>query len=54
MFVACAAPPIPVPPPEMDKQQPETGGQNLETISHLTLREKIAQMIMVRIRGDYY
>ena len=54
MFVACVIPPIPVPPSEVDKQQPATGGQNLETISHLTLREKIAQMIMVRIRGDYY
>ena len=43
MFVACAAPPIPAP-----------RAQNLETISHLTLRGKIAQMIMVRIRGDYY
>ena len=43
MFVACAAPPIPAP----STQYPET-------IAHLTLREKIAQMVMVRIRGDYY
>ena len=54
MFVACAAPPIPAPPREADKQQPAPRAQNLETISHLTRREKIAQMIMVRIRGDYY
>ena len=43
MLVACAVPPIPAP----DTQYPET-------IAHLTLREKIAQMIMVRVRGDYY
>ncbi len=30
MFVACAAPPIPAPPPEADKQQPAPSTQNLE------------------------
>ena len=42
-FMACALPPNPAP----STQYPET-------ISHLTLEEKIAQMVMVRIRGDYY
>jgi len=42
-FIACALPPNPAP----STQYPET-------ISHLTLEEKIAQMVMVRIRGDYY
>ena len=41
--MACALPPNPAP----RTQYPET-------ISHLTLEEKIAQMVMVRIRGDYY
>ena len=50
MFVACAAPPIPA--PGTQSQEPST--QSLDTISHLTLREKIAQMVMIRIRGDYY
>ena len=50
MFVACAVPPIPAP----GTQNQELSTQYPETISHLTLREKIAQMIMVRIRGDYY
>ena len=50
MFVACAAPPIPA--PITQSQEPST--QYPASISHLTLREKIAQMIMVRIRGDYY
>ena len=42
-FMACALPP---------NLAPIT--QYPETISHLTLEEKIAQMVMVRIRGDYY
>ncbi len=50
MFVACAAPPIPA--PITQSQEPST--KYPVSISHLTLREKIAQMIMVRIRGDYY
>ena len=50
MFVACAAPPFPA--PITQSQEPST--QSPASISHLTLREKIAQMIMVRIRGDYY
>ena len=50
MFVACAAPPIPA--PITQSQEPST--KYPASISHLTLREKIAQMIMVRIRGDYY
>ena len=41
--MACALPPNPAP----NIQYPDT-------ISHLTLEEKIAQMVMVRIRGDYY
>ena len=48
--MACAAPPIPA--PGTQSQDPST--QSLDTISHLTLREKIAQMVMIRIRGDYY
>ena len=42
-FIACDLPPNPAP-----------NAQYPETISHLTLEEKIAQMVMVRIRGDYY
>ncbi|MDP6853432.1 MAG: glycoside hydrolase family 3 N-terminal domain-containing protein, partial [Candidatus Marinimicrobia bacterium] len=40
--------------PTPDLQPPALRSQQPETISHLSLREKIAQMVMVRIRGDYY
>ncbi|MDP6570698.1 MAG: glycoside hydrolase family 3 N-terminal domain-containing protein, partial [Candidatus Marinimicrobia bacterium] len=40
--------------PTPDLQPPALRSHQPETISHLSLREKIAQMVMVRIRGDYY
>ena len=49
-FIACAESPIPAP----STQHPIPRIQYPETISHLSLEEKIAQMVMVRIRGDYY
>jgi len=42
-LMACASPPNPAPSTYYPKN-----------INHLTLEEKIAQMVMIRIRGDYY
>ena len=40
--------------PNIDNKINEIYKYNIEDWNNLTLREKIAQMIMVRVRGDYY
>ncbi len=50
LVVSCTLPPKPAP----NIQTPTSGTRHSKTISDLTLKEKVAQMIMVRIRGDYY
>ena len=55
LFIACAESPIPAPSSAIRYAgQVDPKPQYPETISHLSLEEKIAQMVMVRIRGDYY
>ena len=49
LFIACAVPPQPNP----EISSPTNNYQKSEW-KHFSLRNKIAQMIMVRIRGDYY
>jgi len=49
MFIACA-----VPPKVELGSTPQIKTYNELEWKHFSLREKIAQMIMVRIRGDYY
>ena len=46
--MACAVPPQPEP------TSPQNKTYNQSEWNNFSLREKIAQMIMVRIRGDYY
>ena len=49
LFMACA-----VPPKVEPGSTPQIKTYNKSEWQHFSLREKIAQMIMVRIRGDYY
>ncbi len=49
LFMACA-----VPPKVASDSTPQIKTYNKSEWQHFSLREKIAQMIMVRIRGDYY
>ena len=49
LLMACAVQPQPAPTTKFSISQYDKSDWE-----HLSLREKIAQMIMVRIRGDYY
>ena len=56
LITTCTDPPRPVPvPPDIPVPAPNISSEpSIPAWQSLTLREKIAQMIMVRIRGDFY
>ncbi len=57
LVASCTLPPQSSPSPKTQDtsiRHQVPSPRHPETIFHLSLREKIAQMVMVRIRGDYY